>query len=171
MRLSERIADTIDDIDTALWIADEIWAKSYRLRYEKMKSIDVFIKNNEYFSCRYLAAIRQLGKVVDRYPSSSLENLDFSVYALAQIFKEDLKSKKEVPLLIEALCNLEPQILSREYWFVEGEQSELVGEDEVYCAHVNGYFPNPFTGEKDFFYQEKIGLRYVLSSEVLKHEY
>ena len=26
MRLSERIADTIDDTDTALWIADEIWA-------------------------------------------------------------------------------------------------------------------------------------------------
>lgn len=135
-----------------------------------MKAIDVFIRTNENFSCKYSAAIRQLGEVVDRYPSSSLENLDFSVYALSEIFKGGVENKKEVPLLIEALCNLEPKILSREYWFVEGGQSELVGEDEVYCAHVNGYFPNPFTGEKDFFYQDKIGLRYVLSSEVLKHE-
>lgn len=137
----------------------------------KMKAIDVFIEENKEFSYNYSAALRQLGDVVDDYPSGNLENLEFSVYALYEIFKPGINSKREVPLLVEALCNLEPNILSREYWFIDEDgASEEVDEDEVYGAHVNGFFPNPFTGEKDFLFKKKIALRYVLSSEVMKHE-
>lgn len=136
-----------------------------------MIAIEQFIKNNQEFASKYSAAIKQLSYVVDGYPTENLKNLDFSVHALSEIFKNKFISKREIPLLIEALCNLEPHILSRQYWFVDQGEAELIKEDDVVRAVVDGFMPNPFTGEPDDNYKEKVGLRFVLSHEALKYEY
>lgn len=73
-------------------------------------------------------------------------------------------------MLIEALCNLTPSLLTPKYYFVENGEVEEMTELEVSESINKKYIINPLTGLEDFDFKKKVIRRFVLSEEVLESE-
>lgn len=133
-----------------------------------MKILHVFKQENEFIADNYSAALSRFEKAVEAYERSKWASLDYSSYALAKIL--DLDNSRELPLLIEALCNLTPNLLAPKYYFVENGELEMISELDVSEAISKEYMINPFTGLEDFDFKPKVIRRFVLSEEVINSE-
>ncbi|WFE72654.1 hypothetical protein P8S55_06080 [Halomonas sp. M1] len=133
-----------------------------------MKILHVFKQENEFIAENYSAALSRFEKAVETYERSKWASLDYSSYALAKIL--DLDNSRELPMLIEALCNLTPSLLTPKYYFVENGEVEEMTELEVSESINKKYIINPLTGLEDFDFKKKVIRRFVLSEEVLESE-
>lgn len=138
------------------------------MRYRAMNILHVFKQKNEFIADNYSAELSRFEKNVESYERSKWASLDYSTYALSKIL--NLDNSKELPLLIESLCNLTPNLLTPKYYFIESNEFEEVSELDVSEAVNKEFMINPFTGKEDFNFKPKVIRRFVLSEGVLESE-
>lgn len=139
------------------------------MRYKAMNILHVFKQENKFIADNFSAELSRFEKAVESYERSRWASLDYSSYALSKIL--DLDNAKELPLLIESLCNLTPNLLTPKYYFVEHDEVKEISELEVFEAVQKEFIINPFTGVEDFNFKPKVIRRFVLSEGVLKSEF
>ena len=133
-----------------------------------MEVFRVFKNENVFITENFSVALSRLEKAVEAYDKDQWASLDYSSFALSEILALD--NKKELPLLIEALCNLNPNLLEPKYYFVENGEFEEISEFEVFEAAKHQFIINPFTGLEDFNFRPKIIRRFALSKGVLESD-